>query len=1054
MSGEIRVLLVDDHSMLRKGMVMLLEDEPGIAVVGEAEDGEVAIEQALTLKPDVVIMDITMPRLNGIEATQKILSECPDSKVIALSIHSSKRFVDDMLNAGASGYLLKESVPEELIQGIRVVMRSEMFLSSAITGTVVESYVEAMSGDDPEMDVGILETKLHMPPNPPDLVSRPRLLERLDGGRVRPLTLVSAGPGYGKCVLASSWLRKSDWPGAWLSLDESENDLRQFLRYFVTAVKSIFPDACEQTLSLVNMPRLPPLPILLAKLSNELGMIDQPFILVLDDYHLLSAQSVAHELIQQLLARPPIPLHLVILSRHDPPLELVALRAHDQLTEIRAQELSFDELETQELLEKTLAFKASSEAIENLQNEVEGWPAGLRLVSLALQKVKQPDEYLKNLHGGIAQTRAFLIKEVVSHHSPQMREWLLTTSILERFCPELCDALCVVDSHTGGIDFNSSEFIAKLLDKNLFTVPLDTQNEWFRYHRMFRELLKEQLGSSRSVNEIAALHSRASQWFESQDLIDEAIHHALAMENFERAVQLVETNARSKMNEDECSDVKKWLDRLPIEVVRERPELLLAQALMYFFQMKTAAIQPLLDRIDELMGGDPMTHDFSGEVAAFRGMIALYKGDRAHTLSYLEHAMVRVRATDLQYRSVAEGHFLIAQQMAGQIEKATREAIGRAKTQAALNPQAEAIPLFGLVFIHYLNADLAGAAGHNARQREIAKAHGLKNLLAWCDYFEGLFYLQRGELDEAIRFLGAVREGGNFHVWRAAVDALGALALAYQANCEPKRADSVLRSVARFATHAGPRFKRLAASYAARLALMQGRPEEAVRWMKANAKHPLRPEMLHNWLETKGLTHCRALIAEGSAASLQKAEKRLQEYANRNEAQHNSLQLIGIQVLQSITSEKQGKGEEAAIHLNRALALSRPGGFIFPFLEPGQPMADMLRNLPKQDVNDELIEQILFVFENTENKLAITANPNPSSQLLSESLTNRELEILKLLAQRLQNKEIAARLFVSTETVKSHLKNLYQKLAVSNRREAAAKSMEILSSLGQDTSQH
>jgi LuxR family maltose regulon positive regulatory protein len=1052
-SAEIRVLLVDDHAMLRKGMAVLLDDEPDIEVVGEADDGEKAVEQTLSLKPDVVIMDITMPRLNGIEATRRILTECPESKIIALSIHSSKRFVDDMLNAGASGYLLKESVPEELIHGIRVVMRNEMFLSSAITGTVVGSYVEAMSDNGLETDVGIMQTKLHAPPIPPDMVSRPRLLERLDAGRERPLTLISAGPGYGKCVLASSWLQTSEWRGAWVSLDESDNDLRHFLRYFVAAVQSIFPDACEETLELINTPGLPQLPILLAKLSNELGSIDQPFVLVLDDYHQLNVESAVHELINQLLAHPPIPLHLMILTRYDPPLELVTLRARDQLTEIRAQDLAFDELETQELLEKTLAFTASSEAISNLQQEVEGWAAGLRLVSLALHEVAKPDEYLKNLHGGIAETRAFLLQEVISRHSPQMQQWLLATCVLERFCPELCDELCASYGTASGGEFTSADFIAKLLDKNLFTIPLDTQGEWFRYHKLFQDLLREQLKISKSPAEIATLHSRASQWFESQDLIDEAIHHALAMEDVERAAQLVERNARVAMNKDKWYVVVKWLNQLPAAVVEERPELLLATALMYFFHMKAVAIEPLLDRIDELMGGDPMTHDFSGEVATFRGFLAFYRDDTDRALSYLEHAMGRVSATDLQYRSVAEGHFLIAQQMAGKIEQVTRDTLGRLKNQTALSPQAQAVPLFGLVYIHYLAADLKGVARYNERQREIAEEHGLKNALAWCDYLEGLSCLQRNELDEAIRFLEVARDGRNFHVRRAAVDALGALALAYQLNREPDRAAETMKSLAGFAAHHGPRFKRLADSYAARLALMQERPEVAIRWLNANTKLPPRPEMLVTWLEASFLTKCRALIAEGSAASLQKAERRLQEYAELNEAQHNSLQLIGILALQAVACEKQGKGEEATIHLQRALTLGSPGGFIFPFVELGQPMVDMLRGLPEQGANTEHIEKILFAFENAKNKAAIAARASPSGQLLSDSLTNRELEILQLLAQRLQNKEIAARLFVSSETVKTHLKHLYQKLAVGNRREAAAKAMEILSSREQDTSQ-
>ena len=134
------VLLVDDHPLMRKGLRALLENEHGIIIAGEAADGVEAVEQARLLTPDVIIMDITMPRLNGIEATRRILSELPESRIIALSIHSEKRFVEEMLHAGAAGYLLKDSVPEELVRAIHAVQRGEAFLSAAITSTVIESY--------------------------------------------------------------------------------------------------------------------------------------------------------------------------------------------------------------------------------------------------------------------------------------------------------------------------------------------------------------------------------------------------------------------------------------------------------------------------------------------------------------------------------------------------------------------------------------------------------------------------------------------------------------------------------------------------------------------------------------------------------------------------------------------------------------------------------------------------------------------------------------------------------------------------------------------------
>lgn len=142
---SIRILLAEDHTIVREGLRSLLENQPDMKVVGEAEDGRTALELVRELLPDVVIMDITMPNLNGVEATRHITSEFPEVKVIALSIHSNSRFVTDMLKAGAKGYILKECLFDELVQAIQAVIVGDGYLSSRITGIVVDGYVNRVA---------------------------------------------------------------------------------------------------------------------------------------------------------------------------------------------------------------------------------------------------------------------------------------------------------------------------------------------------------------------------------------------------------------------------------------------------------------------------------------------------------------------------------------------------------------------------------------------------------------------------------------------------------------------------------------------------------------------------------------------------------------------------------------------------------------------------------------------------------------------------------------------------------------------------------------------
>jgi DNA-binding NarL/FixJ family response regulator len=139
-----RILLVEDHAIVREGLRSLLEKQPDIEVIGEAEDGRKALELVKELLPDIVIMDITMPNLNGVEATCYITGEFPEIKVIALSIHSNRRFVTDMLKAGATGYVLKECLFDELVQAIQAVADGGSYLSPKVTGDVIDGFVKRM----------------------------------------------------------------------------------------------------------------------------------------------------------------------------------------------------------------------------------------------------------------------------------------------------------------------------------------------------------------------------------------------------------------------------------------------------------------------------------------------------------------------------------------------------------------------------------------------------------------------------------------------------------------------------------------------------------------------------------------------------------------------------------------------------------------------------------------------------------------------------------------------------------------------------------------------
>jgi len=145
---SIRILLADDHKITREGLRSLLDKQQDMEVVGEAEDGRTAVTLVRELVPSVVIMDVSMPDLNGIEAARQIVDQFPDVKIIALSMHSDTLFVTEMLKSGTSGYLLKDCAFEELALAIRAVVAGKTYLSPSVSGIVVDDYLHRLSRAD------------------------------------------------------------------------------------------------------------------------------------------------------------------------------------------------------------------------------------------------------------------------------------------------------------------------------------------------------------------------------------------------------------------------------------------------------------------------------------------------------------------------------------------------------------------------------------------------------------------------------------------------------------------------------------------------------------------------------------------------------------------------------------------------------------------------------------------------------------------------------------------------------------------------------------------
>ena len=453
MTTTTNILLVDDHPMLRKGLRLLIESEEGLRVVGEANDGQEAIDRVRELTPDIVVMDINMPNLNGIDATRKILAESPQTKVLALSIHSGKHYVENMLEAGAVGYLLKESAPEELIKAINVIGEGKSYLSADITGIVLSRLRQARgAGGASTAEAQRLASKLQRPGLATTIVHRPQLIEKLEAGREKKLTLVCAPEGYGKTTLISDWLAHCDAPCAWLTVDRGDNDLRRFLESLLASIHILFPEGGPNIQSLIEAANLPPVSTLAATLTKDIKQSPLRFILAIDDYQLIEDKSI-HDLLSQLLKAPVRQMRLVIISSRDPFLPVTLLRGNNDINEIRGNDLRFSVAETTTFLKQALAIEIDPDTASSWRKRAEGRVADLQLATTTSPYSDVIDDSELKVSGKRAEATEELAewREVLTNREYEILLLLNQRLRDKEIAIQLCISTETVKSHTKSI---------------------------------------------------------------------------------------------------------------------------------------------------------------------------------------------------------------------------------------------------------------------------------------------------------------------------------------------------------------------------------------------------------------------------------------------------------------------------------------------------------------------------------------------------------------------------------------------------------------------------
>ena len=921
------------------------------------------------------------------------------------------------------------------------------------------------------MSTPILATKLYIPAPRLKNVSRPRLIGRLNDGLwqgrrfTRKLTLISAPAGFGKTTLATSWIDDLQLAAAkdssivnrvaWLSLDEGDNDPTRFLAYLIAAWQTAAPTAVNELAPLLDSPQPPPPESLLGMLINEITGQPDNFLLVLDDYHMIEAQAVDQALTFLLEHLPP-QMHLVITTREDPPLPLPRYRVRGQLLELRAADLRFTAAETAVFLNQVMGLTLAANEIAALEARTEGWIAGLQMAALAMQgslsseNQTEAANFIEAFTGSHRFVLDYLVEEVLQNQPEAVRRFLGQTAVLHQLTAPLCDA---VTGHE-----NSQEILDLLERSNLFLIPLDDMRQWYRYHHLFADVLQAR-ALAEQPEQVPILHQRASEWFEQNGFSAEAIRHALAANDFERAAGLIELAWPSMNRNYQTATWLGWVRQLPDEMFRIRPVLSVDYAFALLQNEPPDVIEALLADAEQWLNPSA---DSSGMVVA----------DEAQFRS-LPATIATVRAARARTMNDLEGTIAYAQEALALLPE--EDHLGRV------------IPAALMGLIYWANGDLD--ATHHAFV-DIMSSFQKAGKLHWAigpTYVLGDVLLTQGRLREAAntyeKSFRLLKELGGIRFPGLAELHLGASEV-YREQGDLATAVSHLQTTQKLGTQAMiPGDEARLYAIMARLTMTQGdftgahelleeadrlfvktqipnlRPIAAVRarvWLKqgnladarswAQAQDLSVDDDLSYLREYEHITLARVLMAQDgngrSPNAIQQASHLLHRLQEAAEARGQQGSLIEILILQAVAQEAQGNTAVALRTLEQALNLAEPEGFCQIFVDEGKAIATLLQKMQDVEPGEKMkryVSKLLAALKANQQALPAAATPQP----LIEPLSQRELEVLQLIAEGLSNREISERLFLALNTVKGHNQRIFGKLQVQRRTEAVARAREL-----------
>jgi LuxR family transcriptional regulator, maltose regulon positive regulatory protein len=907
----------------------------------------------------------------------------------------------------------------------------------------------------PDHDSAVQQTRLNRPQPPRNLLVRPGLMEILNATLTKELTIVVAPAGFGKTTLVSSWLEtmpcpdsgtKTDClPSTWLSIDKSDIDFYAFLRHFVAALHKIFPEACPDTLKMLQAANKIAKESIQMILTNEIADLPEHFILVLDDFHRANSPDI-NELLAGWIRHWPSPLHLVIISRTQPPLPLAGLKSRDQLSEVRSRDLRFLPQEAADYISMMTKKDPHEKNLSALLDYFEGWVAGLKLLSLSLNNAGADQTYKALVNKNETDITGYLADEVFSQMADPLQRLLMKISILESFTPSLCQSLLDSDEY----DSTVKHFLGNLNSSELFITALDSEEEWYRFHQLLRDMLKQLLVKYFSKDQINILHLRAANWYTENNMAEKALEHAIKTDNGELLAKVAQEIIFRALNDDDRQLLGSVMQQLKEEIISSNPQFMLARAWQKLYKWDIQSVRTLVEQVETILEGEkepsPDSDCLYGQLAVLKGFLAFFSNDNQSGVQFCTKALELLPARWIYPRGMAAFYLGLHMQACEGTERAVdflqnsyRETVNKESSLALRH-------LFALSQVYIWEGNLEQAEQY---ARLLLNKAGSSNMLILEGYayaLLGLVNYQWNKLDQAVLWYKKLFIISQFTMITPGRHGYVGLALALQAKGSAKKALAVIDELCDIEIELFGQVTGWTESVRMQILTCQDRWSEAELWADSYSK-PFAEAPLIDHLIDPQVCRAKILIARNNHKDYPVVRNIITYYMDIARKTNNNRALAESLALLAMAEKNEGQEKKAWDTLSQSLAIAARGNMVRLYLDLGPQMQRLLRQISVKQKTASFVNDILTAFSNLKvNSCFFDPDSNDRIQpglketelSLYENLTPREMEVLRLMSEAISLQDISDRLFISYSTAKRHTINIYSKLEVHNRWEAVA----------------